>query len=36
MRKNSENINVIKPKQQSNLNILDYESSNNEKLSMVK
>ena len=36
MPKNSENKNVIKPKQQSNLNILDYESSNNEKLSMMK
>ena len=36
MQKNSENTNFIKLKQQSNLEILDYESSNNENLIMMK
>ena len=36
MPKNLENANFIKPKPQSNLDVLDYESSNNETLSMVK
>ena len=34
MQKNSENTNYSKPKKQSNLDILDSESSNNETLSM--
>ena len=34
MKKNSENTNITKPEKQSKLDVLDYESSNNETLSM--
>ena len=34
MKKNSENTNITKPEKQTKLDVLDYESSNNETLSM--